>query len=215
MANRTIQLLGQGYGSSPAQITVTANGNTVFSGTVNTVDQPLPIQPNPDLILTNILCTFEIDQAFSGQMPMTCSVSSGTVIFTEINGNYVGVPNPVYTFEQLLILNNPDTPQADLVAIYTQVASPPLSQQDIDTLLDPASTQAQKNAVLDAHNCLVFISTGPSGYGPIDSSDPRISVIIDGIVQTPDRTDLPGVWWWTITTGSSLAYQLDVDPAVV
>ena len=71
MATRTIQLLGQGYGATPAQITVTANGNTVYSGPVNTVNEPVPLLPNTQLSLQNILCTVEIDQAFVGQMPMT------------------------------------------------------------------------------------------------------------------------------------------------
>jgi hypothetical protein len=215
MANRTVQIRGQGYGTSPAQITVTANGNTVFSGTIATVDQPLPALPNLAINLPEILCTFEIDLAFTGQIPMTCVVNSATVIFAEIYANYVAIENPVYTPEQIATLTNPDTTQAARVAIYTQVASPPLSQQDIDTLLDPASTPAQKNTILVAHNCLPYISSGADGYGPIDNTDCRSTVTIDGIAQTPDHTELPGTWWWTILTGSSLAYQLDVDPAVV
>jgi hypothetical protein len=215
MANRTVQILGQGYGSNPAQITVTANGTTVFSGAVNTVDQPLPALPNLAINLSEILCTFQIDQAFTGQIPMTCAVSSGTVIFAQIYCNYVSIPNPVYTPEQIATLNNPTTTQADRVAVYTQVAVPPLSQTDIDTLLDPTSTPAQVNAILVAHNCLTYISSGADGYGPIDNTDARSSVTIDGIAQTPDHGDLPGTWWWQINTGSTLAYQLDVDPATV
>jgi hypothetical protein len=213
MANRTVQILGQGYGSNPAQITVTANGTTVFSGAVNTVDQPLPALPNPDLDLTNILCTFEIDQAFTGQIPMTCAVSAGTVIFAQIYANYIFIENPVYTVEQINILLDPATPDADRVAIYTQVANPALNQTDIDTLLDPAATPEQKNEILIAHNCRIFISSGANGYGAIDVEDPRSEVTIDGISQNPDRTALTGTWWWIIRSGSTLAYQLDVDPA--
>ena len=215
MANRTVQILGQGYGSSPAQITVTSNGNTVFSGTVSAVDQPLPALPNLAINLSEILCTFEIDQAFTGQIPMTCAVSSGTVIFGQIYANYVAIRNPVYTPEQITILTSLTTTQAERVAIYTQVAVPPLSQTDIDTLLDPASTPAQINAILVAHNCLPYISSGADGFGPIDNTDARSTVVIDGIAQTPDHGDLPGTWWWQINTGSTLAYQLDVDPATV
>jgi hypothetical protein len=215
MANRTVQILGQGYGSTPAQITVTANGTTVFSGAVNTTDQSLPALPNADLDLTNVLCTFEIDQAFSGQIPMTCAVSSGTVIFAQIYANYVAIPNPVYTSEQLAILFNPATPGPDRLAIYTQVANPALSETDIATLQNPTTTPEQRNAILAAHNCQEATSSGANGYGAIDNTDPRSSVSINGISQTPDRGDLDGAWWWTINTGSSLAYQLDVDPATV
>ena len=214
MANRTVQILGQGYGSSPAQITVTANGNTVFSGTVSAVDQPLPPLPNLAITLSEILCTFEIDQAFTGQIPMTCVVSSGTVIFAQIFANYVSIPNPVYTPEQITILTSPTTTQAERVTIYTQVANPPLSQTDIDTLLDPAATQEQKNEIIEAHNCTTEIWSGVDGFGAIDSTDARTSVAIDGIAQTPEHGDLPGTWWWTINTGSTLSYQLDVNPRV-
>lgn len=213
MANRTVQILGQGYGVNPAQITVTANGNTVFSGAVNTVDQTLPALPNQDLSLPNILCTFEIDQTFTGQIPMTCAVSTGTVIFANILTNYRFIPNPVYTPEQLAILNNPTTTEAERVAIYTQVANPPLSQSDIDTLLDPAATFQQKNAIIVSHNCTTYISSGVNGFGPIDPTDARSSVTIDGIAQTPDHGELPGTWWWKINTGSTMAYQLDVSSA--
>lgn len=215
MANRTVQLLGQGYGATPAEITVTSNGNTVFSGTVSTVDQPLPVLPNLEIILENILCTFEIDQAFTGQIPMTCTVSAGSVVFSEIFANYVRIANPVYTPEQIITLTNPATTQAECVAIYTAVANPPLSQQDIDTLLDPTATAEQKNAILIAHNCTTYISSGINIYGSIDDTDPRSAVSIDGIAQTPDRGELEGTWWWKIQTGSTLSYQLDVDPAVV
>jgi len=215
MTMRTIQILGQGYGSSPAQITVTSNGTTVFSGAVNTVDQPLPVLPNLAVDLSNILCTFEIDQAFTGQIPMTCAVSSGTVIFAQIYANYVAILNPVYTPEQITILTSPTTTQAERVTIYTQVANPPLSQTDIDTLLDPAATQEQKNAIIAAHNCTTEISSGVDGFGSIDNTDARSSVAINGIAQTPDHGELPGTWWWAINAGSTLSYQLDVDPATV
>jgi hypothetical protein len=215
MAIRTVQILGQGYGANPAEITVTANGNTVFSGTVATLDQPLPALPNLEIDLNSVLCTFEIDTAFVGEIPMTYAVSTGTVTFSTVYANYVAILNPVYTPAQIATLENPDTTQAERVAIYTQVAVPPLSQADIDVLLDPASTPEQKNAILVAHNCTLYISSGANGYGSIDNTDPRSSVVIDGTVQTPDHGELPGTWWWTINTGSTMTYQLEVDPATV
>jgi len=215
MATRTIQLLGQGYGATPAQITVTANGNTVYSGPVNTVNEPVPLLPNTQLSLQNILCTVEIDQAFVGQMPMTCAVSSGTLIFAEIFANYVAIPNPVYTQAQEDTLYNPATSQADKVTIYTQVANPPLSQIDIETLLNPATTPDQIDTILTAHNCMPTIGSGPDTYATIDQTDARSSVSIDGIPQTPDHGLLPGTWWWNISTGSNMSYLLDVTPAKV
>jgi hypothetical protein len=215
MPIRTVQILGQGYGSTPSQITVTANGNTVFSGTVDTVNQPLPVLPNPEINLNNVLCTFEIDTAFVGEIPMTCAVSAGTVIFTQIYANYVPILNPVYTPAQIDTLSNPATTQADRVTIYTQVAVPALSQADIDVLLDSTSTPVQKNTILVAHNCTTYISSGATLYGEIDNTDPRSSVVINGTPQTPNRGELAGAWWWTINTGSTMTYQLEVHPATV
>jgi hypothetical protein len=216
MPIRTVQILGQGYGSTPAQITVTARGNTVFSGTVDTVNQPLPALPNPEINLNNVLCTFEIDTAFVGEIPMTCAVSAGTVIFSDIYTNYALIPNPVYTLDQRRIVNSPDTTQADRVAIYTQVAVPALSQSDIDVLLDLSVTSQQKNTIVVAHNCTTHISSGASGHGPIVNTDPRNSVVINGTPQTMnDRDELTGAWWWTINAGSTMTYQLTVDPAIM
>jgi hypothetical protein len=217
MANRTIKFLGQGYGATPAQVTITANGNVVFSGAVDTVDQLRPVLPNPSLNLDGDLGTFEIDQAFNGQIPMTCTVNSGTVIFSQIMINNVYMSNPGYTSEQLATLNNPATTPAERVAIYTPVANPPLSQQDIDTLLDPATTPAQAYAIQEAHNCQPYGYSGNDGWFPLNltNADPRTSVSIDGVFQTPDRDpDLGGTWWWTVFSGSTMSYQLSVDRPV-
>lgn len=213
MPIRTVQIQGQGYGSTPAQITVTANATTVFSGTVSTVDQALPSLPNPAINLSNVLCTFEIDTAFVGSIPMTCAVSTGAVIFAKILANYVSIPNPVYTPAQIATLSNSGTTQVQRVEIYTPVAVPALTQAEIDVLLNPTPSPEQ-NDVIIAHNLSTY-TLGPDTYGPIDNTDPRSTVVIDGIAQTPDHGELAGTWWWTINAGSTMTYQLDVDPAAV
>jgi hypothetical protein len=216
MANRTVQLLGQGYDTSPADITVTANGNIIFSGTISTVNQPLPSLPNLELSnSTVVLCSFDIDQSFVGQIPMSCQINSGTVIFAQIYANYTGIVNPIYTAEQFTVVSSTTAPVADKVAVFTQVANPALSQADIDTLLDPTVSLVQYNAILAAHNLTLVVSSGAAGYYNIDNTDARSNVSIDGVAQTPDHGDLPGTWWWTISSGSTLAYNLDVAPAVV
>jgi hypothetical protein len=90
-----------------------------------------------------------------------------------------------------------------------------LSQAEIDVLLDTEIPVSEKNAIVAAHNCTVSISSGADGYGPIDHTDPRSSVVIDGIAQTPDYGELPGAWWWPINSGSTMACQVEVDPAAV
>jgi hypothetical protein len=172
----------------------------------------------PNLDITNdvvVLCSFEIEQSFTGTMPMTCQVTSGTVIFAEIYANYSAATNPVYTQEQLAILSNPATTQNDRVQIFVQVANPALSQQDINILLDPAVSQAEKNVILTQHNCNPVVSSGPDEFSSIYQSDPRSSVLINDVPQTPDYNEFNGTWWWTIGDGSTLSYLLNVDPEVL
>jgi hypothetical protein len=214
MTIRTVKIQGLAYGTVPAEITVTANGNTVFSGAVSTLDQPPPTLPDYSLPDTVTLFTFEIDQTFVGQIPMTCEVTQGLVIFGEILANYSAISNPVYTPEQIAVLKNPATTIQEQVAIFTPLANPPLSQADIDTLLDPNVALATYNEILAAHNLSPELSSGADGYTKIDDTDPRSNVQINGVAQTPDYTDLPGAWWWPISSGSTLAYNLDVDPAI-
>jgi hypothetical protein len=95
--NRTIQFIGYAYGSSPVTLTAEINGNTVFSGEVPTIDSPLPPMANVvasagPLFLVENSSLFSTD--FSGQYPMTISVSSGnSVILGEVLSNYMHITN--------------------------------------------------------------------------------------------------------------------------
>ena len=218
MTNRTVQIKGYGFGSTPAQVTVTLEGNTVFTGTVTTADSPPPVMPNLDLIGETVtLCTFEIPVDFSGEKSMTCSVSNGTVIFAEINTNYVSINNPVFTSEDLAIIDNPDTPQNQRVEILSTYAVPPFSAEEITTLesTDPANQSAQL-AILAAHGVSLIISGGSSIYSDINpGSDCRANVVIDGTPTTaPHSPEYNGSWWWKIPAGSTLAYNLVVNAGV-
>lgn len=218
MAIRTVQILGQGFGSNPASVTATANGTQIFSGTVATLNQPAPAMPNFELVPEQVvLFTFEIDTAFTGAIPMTCTVDTGTVIFGEIFANYVGVPNPVYSPEQLAILTDPAVPYSEKLTIYTAVATPPFTTEEMAILEDPAVPyNPNKTAILNSHNCGLTVSGGSTVYGGIDgTTDPRDNVYIDGLAQTPDHDELAGAWWWRVSNESTLTYNLEVAPAVV
>jgi len=213
MANRTIQIYGQGFGSTPAEIVVTANGNTVFSGTIPTTNDPLPVLPNIEYSTQEIF-EFTVDPSFSGQLPMTCQVTNGTVIFAQVEMNYSFILNPVYTQEQAQFIANPTTTWAQRVELYVPRANPALTQQQIDILLDPAATDSDKYKIVWTHNLATLISSGDNTFVRLNNPDPRSNVTIDGIAQNPDRIGLAGTWWWVINSGSTLAYDLSVTAEV-
>jgi len=95
MANRTVQIIGYGFGNTPASITATVNGSQVFSGPVDTVNDPIPPMPiDPALANSGTaLFTFEIPMNYSGALPMTVEVGNSPVVFAQIDANYANVAN--------------------------------------------------------------------------------------------------------------------------
>jgi hypothetical protein len=97
MATRTIKLLGQGFGSSPVSITATVDGATVYTGTINTVDEPVPAQYTGK---GSDMFSFTVDTTFSGTKPVTIAVTGGTLVTTVTLGNYAMIKNPALTPEE-------------------------------------------------------------------------------------------------------------------
>ena len=212
MSERTVVFQGLAYGASPATVQATANGVSIFSGTVTTQNQPVPSMPNPDLVSV-ALFTMTVDTAFSGTIPMTCEVTSGTIIFSVVRANYMLLANPIYSAEQIAILNNPSTTAEQRNAIYVAApAVPPLSEADIALIQGPDTSADQYLAVLTAHNIQNTVNGGVDAFGLVSYADPRTNVYIDGILQNPDRpSGLTGAWWWTVGAGSTMSYDLTVQ----
>jgi hypothetical protein len=84
---RTFIQKGQGYGSNPVTIVAKIDGNIVFSGTVDTVDQPLPALPQTGVNLGVNLFTWEKEYTFQGTQTMEVTVSGGTLLITDTLGN--------------------------------------------------------------------------------------------------------------------------------
>lgn len=95
MANRTVQIIGYGFGATPATVTATVNGSQVFSGAVDTVNDPIPPMPiDPALVNSGTtLFTFEIPMNYSGALPMTVEVGTSPVVFAQIYANYANIAN--------------------------------------------------------------------------------------------------------------------------
>lgn len=213
MVTRTIQFLGQGYGNSPASVTVTANGNSVFSGTVDTIDAPVPDMPNFDLQSEmKVLFTMDVDSAFSGEIPMTCQVTNSTILFAQVFANYSEIPNPAMTAAQYSYITNNKAERKGLY-IYEAIASPPFSPAEITILENPATPDEEFYAIIDSHGASANVSSGATGFAKFTNTDVRNTVTINGIPQTPDHSGLEGTWWWSINNGSTLAYNLEVTTA--
>lgn len=211
MTNRTVYFKGQAFGAAPANIAVSLNGNVIFSGTIPAEDNPPT--PRPETFTT--LFTTELPVTFSGTMPMTVQVVSGTVVFGSVLANYCNEPNPVFTGEQFLAVSNPSAPIEDRMAAWTELANPPLTVEETTTLQN--GPESARWPILREHQITTYISAGPDEAnasslfnGPYD--DPRTNVVIDDIPQvTPDPRDEDGTWMWMISAGSTMTCDLNVS----
>ena len=211
MAERTIVFKGLAYGSTPATMQITANGVNIFSGSVTTQNEPLPPMPGPTPDPVPMF-TMTVDTAFSGTIPMTCEVTSGTVIFSIIAANYPLLINPIYSTEQYQILVSPTSTDEQRNAIYVAApAVPALSAEDIALIQGPDTPNDQYIAVLNAHNIQPTVNGGVDAFGLLTRGDPRTNVYINGILQNPDRAGLGGTWYWTVGAGSTISYDLTVQ----
>ena len=216
MTNRTIQFTGQGFGTSPVTVSVTANGASVYSGTVPAVDQPLPsswYNPAQYVILFNM--SLPVD--FAGNFPMTVTVTSGTgILLATVLANYVPVPNPVYTPEQFAIVTSPDSGQEGL-DIIASLANPLFTQEEIDILANPDTPEAEYRALLATHNVSIYVSSGDQEFGDwIWPGDSRTNVTINGIPGSADRlSGESGDWIWPVPVTSTLAFTLNINAGLL
>lgn len=80
MTLRTFRQYAQGFGAVPAQVVFQIDGNTVFSGAVTTLDQPMPSLPSIDYTIDNVAWTWQDDAEFAGTKSITVSVSDSPLI---------------------------------------------------------------------------------------------------------------------------------------
>ena len=213
MTTRTFQFYGQGWGSETAEITVTLNGQTIFSGAIPTVPERPPITPgalDPVLLFTG----GEIDTTQTGLFPMTVTATKGNVVMCEVLGNYVLVPNPIYTPEQWAVVTDWTQPEAAQVIIVSK-ANPAFTAEEIDVLDNYALYSPEAQAICAEHQCELYVS-GPEYFSAaFNNGDSRYDVVIDGVPQTtpePRPEGLGGDWYWEVETNQTMTYNLNISP---
>jgi len=115
MTIRTFIQRGQAYGIEPVTITAQIDGVQVFSGPVNTIDEPVPALPSLDTQIGVDIFSWAEDVLFSGTKTMEITVTGGTLLVTSSSANYCPVTGdlspltfstgpdifaPYYTIEQ-------------------------------------------------------------------------------------------------------------------
>jgi hypothetical protein len=218
MTNRTYQFFGQGFGTDPVSVDVALNGNPVYSGTVPTVDQPFSDNwYSPDLY--RVLFTIESPVEFAGTLPISVSVNSGSGLKLAFTlANYCWVKNPVFTpaqgftQAQFEALNN-NIRSTESLNIFTALANPPFTQEEIDKLTNPETTQFEFNPLLISHNVSPYVPGGPDNFKNsfVAMADPRTNVTLDGVPIQPPNPRPPeqgGMWTWSIYPGSVLTFDL-------
>ena len=88
MPVRTYKQQGQSYGFTPTTIVAKIDGNVVYSGTVSTLDEPLPGKFDGSGV---DLFSWTEDINFYGPKPIEITVTGNPLILTQTWCNYLGI----------------------------------------------------------------------------------------------------------------------------
>lgn len=80
MILRTFRQYAIGYGATPAQVVCQLAGNTVYSGEVLTLNQPVPSLPNLEYQIDNIAWSWQDDVEFAGTKDLIITVSNSLLL---------------------------------------------------------------------------------------------------------------------------------------
>jgi hypothetical protein len=95
MTTRTFKQFGQGYGATPATITVTLGGLQIFAGDIATLDQPVPDMPIvPGENLGVEIYSWTKDVTFQGADTLQITVVDGTFLMSKSLANYFKYTDP-------------------------------------------------------------------------------------------------------------------------
>jgi len=230
MANRTIQFCGYAYGAVPVQLNAHINGQTVFSGTVDTLNENIP---NAQLDMTTAPVLFSVAESalfptsFSGAYPMTVSVATGYgILLCATNSNYMKSFTNKVIFSGSIsgtTLNVSEVTSGEIIigqgiagsgiTVGTKIISGNgLTWQINDSHSQITSETIINGAVLVVGTADVFLQcfdgTPTNSEGTVDS---RSGVQINGVVQVPPLETSLGQWTWQVDTGSTLECNFNIS----
>lgn len=209
MPTRTNKLIGKIWGdpANPAILTVNYNGQQVFSGPAPTVSGTYdPTIPEDQL---DVLATWQDDSSTAGNIPVTISVTGGTLHF-------------------LHILMNEITSQVEL-SLKENPVWPGYAPSSLEELMNDRGTLSDEEfqAKYSAPKSFTYDVTDVTVITPIESyfrlptvinsqTDGKNSVFVDGVdvTRSVPLTSL-GSWGYRVGDGSTLTYTQIVDPRVV
>jgi hypothetical protein len=87
MTDRIFRQYALGFGSAPCQVTCQINGNTVFSGTVTTVDEPMTSLPNAEYVIDNVAWSWTNPVEFEGTQDITITVAGSQLVLAQTLAN--------------------------------------------------------------------------------------------------------------------------------
>lgn len=172
MTNRTILFLGNAYGETSVSLTASVNGEQVFSGVVNTINEEPPflddiLSPIERKELSDtftVLFSFNVPIETTGTIIVEVTPTESELIIGKFKANYTPKFRDELTDEQLLILTNLDVTEEERLAIAETLATSPLTSEELAIIQDPNSTKQEKRAIYALHDMNLMVTSGENNY---------------------------------------------------
>jgi hypothetical protein len=166
MTIRNFTQCGQAYGSTTASITATVDGTVVFSGPVSTLDQPVPVRPDPEAnVITSEIFTWTNTVDFAGTQSYSIAVTGSPLLLGFTGADHV-VANNVAEFLNFYSFET-----------YGVTVSDPLSNVAIDGVayqrgFDNSELQGQWQWLIPAGSTFTATLNVNAGVEPTPPEEP-------------------------------------------
>ena len=203
MSTIRVKTMGMGFGTDPAEISVRCQGTTVFEG---------PIATRFELYVTK-LSVADLSELFQfstapGLISMEYQVNKNAVVFGSVLVDKAWIDNPIYTTQELEVLDNPSSSTETLMQLWQSKSPDPFTQEEITQL-----TSGDTDSELEAKGLQRFVFGTIDGFRKYEMGDARINVMLDNQPFAPDRTeDTEGLWFYRVDEGQILRFDLDLTP---